>query len=304
MTTATARYVLGGGIAGLIWAWHHSDDVVVAESPGGASASRLPIGPRYLHVTDAVGAFLDGLGFARGEERWASAGGVPVDAHGVGCYMLKTRGVYDLRAEGQAALTSRHRVYASPTLEDVTARLLELLRPRVRVERVLSVCPERREFATAAGVSSYASLVNTVPLPMFLRLLDCDGPVMGGSYLKIPVRFDHHRLRGPWPWGGDDYVYVSSLSVPYSRATRVTVGGNEYVCLEYPGADVAASPAPESDWLGSREASVVFPYGRVVSRPMPDAAVKWFAARGIEHFGRFAEWQDHYLSHHLIGRLQ
>ena len=299
--------VLGGGVAGLIWAWAFARGrcTLVAGRLGGAMLSPLPVGPRYLHVSDAARAFLDSLGFRPGSVRTVSCVVCPAAP-----YSLKTRGV-DVSAADTMLVTS-HDVFDAPTLRDVTARLVDCLRGRVDVLCADAVRVRDGVVALSSGESvPYEQLVNTLPFPRFVEILDREfrPEALGGAYLSIPVRFDYWRLQaGAWPWEPHDYIYVGDLSAPFSRVARVEgEGGVAFACVEYPGLD-SVSPAPPAAPHGlpascSLEASTLLPMGRVISRALAPQAAAWFACRGITHFGRFAEWQDWVLTHHLIERV-
>ena len=56
------KYVLGGGIAGLIWAYYNDEYFVVSPEIGGQMKSEFNLGPRYLHDNDISRKFLSDLG--------------------------------------------------------------------------------------------------------------------------------------------------------------------------------------------------------------------------------------------------
>ena len=55
------KLVLGGGIAGLIFAYYNPEYKVITPEVGGQMASHFPLGPRYLHKTNYVLKFLSSL---------------------------------------------------------------------------------------------------------------------------------------------------------------------------------------------------------------------------------------------------
>lgn len=57
------KYILGGGISGLIWSYYHPEYMIVADDVGGQMASKYVLGPRYLHKTKNSEEFLHSLGY-------------------------------------------------------------------------------------------------------------------------------------------------------------------------------------------------------------------------------------------------
>lgn len=300
------NYVLGGGIAGLVYAWFHGDHQIIAESPGGSMASQLPIGPRYLHATQGVEELVADLGLVLGEKVIVRS---KIERQGVDDpaqrYTYKTRGV---RSTDDIMMESFHEVYLEPTVQTVSKRLIEAMLDRVvlakatEVDVINSVVrADRQEFR-------FGELVNTIPLPHFVSLVNMD-MAFGGEYVKIPVRFVHCEiLDGSWPWDGFDYVYFPDERHPYSRVAKQTALGREWACFEFPGLD-SLRERPAGTWLEAAPAnmelskiasSVRFPYGRVISREIPQSVRRELDMYGIKMFGRFAEWQDDILTHHLI----
>src|SRR3972149_2445932 len=55
------KYILGGGIAGLIYAFYNKDYEVISTEFGGQMASYFKLGSRYLHRTDQAINFLKDL---------------------------------------------------------------------------------------------------------------------------------------------------------------------------------------------------------------------------------------------------
>ncbi len=313
------KYVLGGGIAGLVYAHFHPDYHVLAAAPGGAMASELPIGPRWIHASWATNLFLQDLSMVIGEkqavhsliEKGPTRRSTDPWVH----YALKTRGVKHV---GDRFMEESHDVYMFPALSDITRRLTENLisTDRLEIAKIVHVDGQRQFVETEDGhILPYHDLVVTIPLPQFLKMFDSgvDMPV-GGAYIKVPVRFCHYELLDEtWPWPGVDYVYFTEDEYAYSRISKLWAEGKEWACFEYPGLDSMKSRAVGSFFdsrleyrmeLGRCASSVVFPYGRVISRDVPQHTLDNLAKQGITLFGRFAEWQDHLLTHHLVERAR
>lgn len=321
------KYVLGGGIAGLIWAYYHPEYKVVADKKGGAMASQLTIGPRWLHANGQTEAFVQGLGLELADRKVVKAG-IAGSSSSDAAYMLKTRGI-----KGEVfdrAFTSRHEVLLEPSLREITARLIQIMESENRfvVGKVTAVdLDAQRFFVEDQEWRAWEHIVNTVPLPMFIKIL-CrpDKLSWGGEYAKIPVLFNHHVIAdGTWPWPGLEYVYVPDPSYPFSRITVMADADLEhvlnglstlplYACVEYPGEDAlkatrgVGTTCPFLKQLVPSAlpcvSSVYFPYGRIVSREMPSETLAALSRSGVWMFGRFAEWDDTLLTHDLIRKAE
>lgn len=292
--------VLGAGIAGLVAAFvrHMRGDRelrIVGEVLGGAFVARAPLGPRYLHATPAATAFLDIAGLVPGPLRTVTSGTYGTDRLS---YIVKTRGLGYLDPSEQA-LSPVHDVFETPTLMTVVEQLLIILRPYLVNARVTKIGQGYCE-TNSGEVFEFERLVTTLPVPEYLKLLvGSPAPqLLFGSYHAVPVTFAYFTLTA-WPYGDVDYVYIFDPERLYSRVSRVIgADGRPYLCAEYAGAladgvgtlPVAFPDLPElriPEWVASSK------YGRILSRPVQYQA----GTRGV---GRFGQWQDWMLSHHVI----
>ena len=314
-------YIIGSGIAGLVYGYFHPDYLVIGAEPGGAMANKIPLGPRYLHATQWTVKLLKELGLKAGPQEHIIAGYMEdvskevfeietMNRTGRAQYLLKTRGVDSVH--GDSVLEPSHTIFKEPTLSMITDALITALRQRkqLKVDKVEWLDLGGRQMKLErAGIVHLDKLVNTLPYPEFVKLDRYHGskatPV-GGTYLSIPVQFVFARL-DRWRVEPFDYYYIPSQAVAYSRVSRV-VGhdGSLYACFEYPGEEIADRQTqgvlllPDYEAL-QVEASFTLKYGRIISREvyMPLVYQDY-----VRHFGRFAEWQDSYLTHHLVQKAQ
>ena len=58
------KFILGGGVAGLVTAFYNSEYTIITDKVGGwQNANKFSLGPRFIEVTPASQAFMSRLGF-------------------------------------------------------------------------------------------------------------------------------------------------------------------------------------------------------------------------------------------------
>ena len=94
----STKVILGGGIAGLIWAFYN-DGTVISPEFGGQMNNHFSLGPRYLHDNEWARRFLTDIGLpikklpvTIGYWYEGSVHPEPKDKHYISAYHAKSRG--------------------------------------------------------------------------------------------------------------------------------------------------------------------------------------------------------------------
>lgn len=129
---------------------------------------------------------------------------------------------------------------------------------------------------------SYGVLINTIPLPVFLRMagIECSAPLR-----SLPIFLRKGRAAVPIPPGEQHVVYWPGPERPYYRTSQR--GGQLTEEHMHPPAGPVV---------------VVLP-GKIFPVPSAETLVASLEAEGIICLGRYAEWKPKLLSHQVWGRI-
>ena len=95
------KYILGGGITGLIWAYYNKDFFIITPEIGGQMNNYFSVGPRYLHNTNNAKKFLKGLNLPIKEilirvGYWQNGRFIEPDSEFRKKYFMNSRGIENL----------------------------------------------------------------------------------------------------------------------------------------------------------------------------------------------------------------
>lgn len=181
------KYILGGGITGLIWAYYNKDYTVITEKIGGQMSSEFTLGPRYLHKTDNAESLLKELKIPYSDSI-ATVGYIDdsgwIDKPDLDFrqkYFLKSRGRgKNGSLEGFDPTVMNGNKSSFPILVidfgELIAKLDDKVGNRLISGRVSSIDLDNMKLEINRGnyrdVLRYDHLVSTIPLNVFARIID------------------------------------------------------------------------------------------------------------------------------------
>ena len=272
-------YVLGGGITGLA-AGYILDLPVITKEVGGQLSSNFSLGPRFIHSKKETREFVKRLGLPITERQVKIGYFYDNDYHDsippslVNEYNLKTRGTIDVTSSiGKSSFTA---------LKVSFSDVIEKLRQRVKIiqDKILRITAD--EMFGLKGKYKYRKIISTIPLPELYSLCRIYRTF---NYRPIGynfVTFDEALIREST--FNYDYVYYPELKYPQYRITKVSRGFVYEYCyspfIKYPIRTI---------W---HDMGKILPTLRAVS-----------PSKKIILLGRFAEWNDNIMFHHILQKL-
>ena len=293
-------YVLGAGMSGLLWGYYHPDYRLVTDQLGRVVTGADPV--VWLNDTDLTRKLLTDLGFlvrpVKKEIGYRCAGAtrsfettakdhpgllddvlvkkmVPWEAlDAARCAGIEVRVVTPSRTFTKDSGVLR---YLDVDVKEVAARLVEAVKYRISIDRVLFV--DADGIATESSGTNflgYDRLVSTLPAPVFKRLWS--GESVMPRLHHCPVTFVVSAQKPEWWEDRYAVVYDADLDSPVSRVGRF--GDTwRYEFTGRPDEDTL------NDYLPVAEGRFVNPYGRIVQDVVlepPDPKITFL--------GRSAEW--------------
>ena len=222
------KYILGGGIAGLIFAYYNKDYRIISPDIGGQFKNHFPLGPRYLHQTKEAKEFLKELGMPIKPMLirigyWHKGKFIKPDQEFRQQYFMKSRGKDNLDGFDETVMTGDKREFTAIQVdfEVLIAKLRELLKDRIIIDKIQKINLTQRKLLGEKEEYQYEKLISSIPKCFFLKMagLPCDKlksrdvtyVLLDGSYLRL---------------GLNDYVYYLK---PEAITHRLTRAGDQIV---------------------------------------------------------------------------
>jgi hypothetical protein len=220
--------ILGGGIAGLIWAKYHPDHFILTDQVGGQMISYFDLGPRYLHnKSKFVESFLKDLevplkpsiikvGYID-DSGWIDN----PDAHFREKYFMKSRGQNNLEGFDPTVLNTNVKEFEVCLVDfkELIAKLFDSLEKRIYMGGVTHINLEKQIVSTDSNmVLKYSKLVSTIPLNIFARVAGLSIPLQSFDMAYCLVSNDYFDLKG------FDYVYDARIDTLQHRMTKCKQG--------------------------------------------------------------------------------
>jgi hypothetical protein len=220
------KYVLGGGIAGLIYGFYNKDFIIISPEFGGQMAAEFAIGPRYLHDTPESRKLLQDLG-------------LPIEVFVVKVgyfyngwhtntpskdfreqYYMHSRGTMD----GFDSTSMNSGKQSFNALRVDFKKMIELLvqeleeQDRLVKGKVEKIDIDKSQMHLDGGHGNptidYNELVSTMPLNIFCKLANIpfDAQTIQTTYVLVPAKDLDMAVH-------EDFVYVVDKRKPFHRVT-------------------------------------------------------------------------------------
>jgi len=173
------NYILGGGIAGLIFAYYNEDFTIISETIGGQFNHYFPMGPRFLEDNEYSRKFLTELEFPLTMKK-IKIGYKQGDTIKETCdkeFMQK----YYNKSRGEEGMINTTIMNGNKKEMDILIvdfkKLIELLTEKIGQKRIkyhkvnkISLYDKKIYTKGKKKVFDYDKLVSTIPLPVFFKL--------------------------------------------------------------------------------------------------------------------------------------
>lgn len=281
-----SRYILGGGIAGLITAYYNPEYTLVSDQLGGQMAD-TGLGPRILEVNENSATLLGDLGYDTIKVKTAKIGYMVcnqyLDHLGKSFrenYYMKSRYLKELKEVPKSVMSDgKNEIkYFDIDWNELIGKLLKGIKSHAILGRVSFIDTVNKEIIVEQEGEqmgySYDKLLSTLPAPLFYKLSRLKATetlnFVPKTFIIVPEFFDMKDF---------DYVYFPGNEVEYHRVTKL---GNGNVAVEY--TTEVKSDTLVKDWTNVIDVKTLFG-GQIQS-----GAVDYFD--DIIFVGRYACW-DH-----------
>jgi len=288
-----AKYILGGGVAGLVSAFYNPDHIVITDKVGGwQNLNKFKLGPRVIEVTPATTAFLRKLGFQTDKVKLVNIGylnsgrGTPDSLPHEDfkkLYALKTREL-ELRHQTSIMSGGKNVLTVFDIDYDIVLQYLEaaITPSRFILGKVTDIDLENEIITWNSEVNysdRYEEIINTLPYTLFLKLAnnpfiifgDHDFTAFHTTFLKLS--YSNYTEFAEWK---KQFSYVYCLDTVYHRVNFY----DDYAVAEVKGM------LKDYQWSYSFLDSVVIPFAQI--KNSYDDLQSF--THNIQCVGRYAEW--------------
>jgi hypothetical protein len=277
------RYILGGGIAGLIAAYYNKDYVIISDKIGGQMAAG-GMGPRILEVNDNSTRLLEDLGFDIVPIKTARIG---YKCHGVYKekltpedreeYYLKSRNL-TTAAEVPSSVMSdgkKEIKYFDINWNELIERLVNSITTDTIFSNAKKIDVENKVIMLDNGMEvNYEHIISTIPAPIFLKLsgLEPEEKLVFCKKVFILINENYIDLKDY------DYIYFPCKDTLYHRISRV---GVNMAAIEF--TTTVNTKTLFDKWKNIAKKAVELPVGQIQSGKVQEI-------KGVTFVGRYACW--------------
>ena len=221
----SSKLILGGGVAGLIFAYFNPSYTILTPEVGGQMASKFPLGPRFIHSTEDAKKLFEELGLPIKEFT------IKVGYHDDKdfCeqtesfrkrYFMKSRGLNHLNFYDKTVMNSNTKEFKA--LDVDLPKFVDLLYQKVKhkviIDKAVGIDPQTREVICQGNRFKYDHLVSTVPKNVFMWLIkqpDDGFRVQPITYVLLDEHFFNME--------GFDFVYCAGKT-KFHRLAKCEAG--------------------------------------------------------------------------------
>lgn len=226
------KYILGGGITGLIFAYYNTDYTIITENVGGQMGSKFSLGPRYLHKTTNAKSFLDSLkipyierivrvGYTD-DNGWIEEPDIEFRKK----YFLKSRRQKTLEGFDSFVMNSDKSQFQILNIDfpKLIDSLNKKIDDRIMKGRVTDIDIDKKSIMVRKGPYlyefEYEYLVSTIPLNIFVKNLFSDHKLKEENYESYGMTYCLVEEDDKFDTSTFDFVYDAKESTKWHRMTK------------------------------------------------------------------------------------
>ena len=241
------HYIIGGGIAGLIWAFYNQQYKIIAPDIGGQMKTKFDLGPRYLHKTPQSKKLLQELDMPikiiKIKVGYYCCGMLASDTIAFPAfrelYYQKSRNTKDLKGFDKSTMTGNKNEFEAYEVDfnQLIANLYAAIGPeRIIRGKVISINTDRQYLVYANGNKAgrkttkkkYNKIIWTAPLKFFMLMMY--GQEEADAIITQDITYTLLN-RSPFHFGKHfNYVYVVDPKHDFHRITKTRQGYVVDVC--------------------------------------------------------------------------
>lgn len=295
-----SKYIIGGGIAGLIAAFYKEDFKVIGDDIGGQMVKK-GMGPRILEVNENSANLLADLDYPVVNIKTAKIGyrydnriHNEISEELRIKYYLKSRNIKDsdnvIVPESSMSDGKNEIKYFDIDWVDLVDRLVKSIGDRIIISKVKSIDLKEKVLEIDKSTTlKYDEIISTLPAPLFFKLANISPEEKltfeKKTFVIVPASMVDIR--------DYDYIYFPDELSEYHRITNL---GENRAAIEYTGNHFTGQGCFRK-WKTVALYSKELPGGQITGGKVP-------VIDGVEFAGRFAEWNHHIKTDDLVGRFR
>jgi len=286
------KIILGGGIAGLLFAFYNPEYLLISDVLGGQFKTKFQTGPRFLHVDKNTNCLLGDLNRYVGIKKVKVGYFYDGELHDENTEENKKRYFEKTRGESSqpysSVMSSNKKEFESyiVDLSEIIDDLVNSIKNETMIGKITKIDTDNKKVYVGKYEYEYDELVSTIPLNIFLFLSGKEE--LAKQYLSFPTTFILMKNNDDCPFvdfKDYDYVYVSEEKYPFHRITKTKEG----FVYEYKG-DINSLNINQKD-------KEVLKVGQLVQN---DNNIKF---ENVSFLGRFAEWKHNILINDVLKKI-
>jgi protoporphyrinogen oxidase len=216
------KYIIGGGIAGLIFAFYNKDYKIITKDLGGQFNNNFPLGPRFFEDTPESRRLLRDLEIEIIPKKIKVGYFYNNLIHNcqnsdfLKKYYLKSRGKEYSNEKIVMNNGKKEMNILQVDFVDIISKLVEKLSKKIIVDNIIKITDS--EIITLNRKFVYEKIINTIPLPIMLNYLNKDS----SEYSSASVTFVLFN-ESFFDFKDYSFVYFSDSSL-FHRMTKIENG--------------------------------------------------------------------------------
>jgi hypothetical protein len=278
-----SKYIIGGGITGLIASFYNPDYRIITDKIGGQMAANTA-GPRILEVNEYSRMFLKDLGFENVNTKFAKIGykvrGKIVDSISKSLrnkYYLKSRCLDDANLIPNSIMSDGKNTieYFDISWDEIIERLISNIKKPV-INKITSIDTEEKIIVLDGLPFRYEKLISTIPAPAFFKASKLNPEKELKFIQKVFIIVDSSTI----DMREYEYIYYPECQYPYHRISKV---GSNKLSIEFTTNEDTSKIL--NYWKHISIQNIIIPIGQIQSGMISKV-------KDISFFGRYACW-DH-----------
>ena len=233
MTYSTDKYILGAGIAGLIYGFYKQDFYIVSPEVGGQMKSNFNLGPRYLHDTEISRKFLTDISYPiekstiriayLNDQGWINQPDLEFRQK----YYMKSRATNSLEGFDSSVMNSNKSEFdiLLVDFDEIIKKLVTRIGAHRFIKGTVDALDDRNRILTVGmdkghKYYTYSSIVSTIPINFLNRSMM--PPITTKPFESYDMTYvfcdEFQDLEG------FDYVYDLRTTTSWHRMTREKYG--------------------------------------------------------------------------------
>ena len=288
--------IIGGGVAGLIFAFYNPSYCILTENIGGQISSTFQLGPRFLHRTEKIEQFVKDLGI-ESKIRKIKVGFYydgKINPHNTEenrkKYLEKTRRNSEMKTSVMSGGLEEFEAL-DLNFDEIVSIISSRINERILIDKITKIDLKEKKVFSNDNIYNFKNLVVAISKSIFCKLIGEKEESKKFQYYPTTFirskRMPHLVKHIEKDFKNYDYVYFSEPDLEFHRISKI--GDKEY-CIEIKGENL---PYQEFE-----EERITTRIGQIIEREdtitYPDF---------VDFIGRYGRWEHKIKINELVEEM-